>query len=215
MNSEQTINSIGGLSVTQPNARTLYTSYFNGQYGVRVDYLLTGFSPLSGISDISETISITNATASPLEFHFFQYSDFQLGGDPGHTTLQLGRNLRGLFNEASMTKSNNNVVVGLSETVVSPGANHGEAANYNFTLGRLSDSTATTLNDNSGPVGGGATDNPTWAFEWDFVIAPGSSVGISKDKYLQIQGIPEPSITALAGVAALGAWFWRRRLNRS
>ena len=60
-------------------------------------------------------------------------------------------------------------------------------------------------------VGGGPTDNPTWAFEWDFVIAAGSSVGISKDKYLQIQPIPEPSTAALAGFVALGALLWRAR----
>ena len=209
MTSEQTINTIGGLSFSMPDSRTLYSSYFNGSYGINIAYLLTGFSPGSGISDISESITITNATAAPLEFHFFQYSNFQLGGNSSDTTVQLGRNLRGLFNEASVIKTNPAFVFALSETVVSPGANHGEAENFSFTLGRLGDALATTLNDNSGPVGGGISD-PTWAFQWDFIIAPGSSVGISKDKYLQVIPIPEPSALALVAVGGLAGLALRR-----
>jgi len=213
MTSESMINGIGGLNATaSPDGRTLYTSYFNGSYGVRIDYLLTGFSSGSGISDISENISITNASSSPLEFHFFQYSDFKLGGSPQNTIVTLGRNLRGLFNEASLDKTDSAFRVALSETVVTPGANHGEAAINGFTFGRLQDNLPTTLNDNSGPVGGGLTD-PTWAFEWDFIIAPGSSVGISKDKYLQIVPIPEPGTAALLGIGGAIAVIYRRRRN--
>jgi len=214
MTREQTINTIGGLNATSsPDGRTLYTSYFNGSYGVRVDYLLTGFSPSSGISDISENISITNASATPLEFHFFQYSDFKLGGSPQNTLITLGRNLRGLYNEASLDKTDPAFRVALSETVVTPGANHGEVAIGGATFGRLTDNLPTTLNDNSGPAGGGLTD-PTWAFEWDFIIAPGSSVGISKDKYLQIVPIPEPGTAALVGLGCAVAVI-RRRCRKS
>lgn len=213
MTREQTIDTIGGLNATtSPDGRTLYTSYFNGSYGIRVDYLLTGFSPSSGISDISENISITNASATPLEFHFFQYSDFKLGGSPQNTLITLGRNLRGLFNEASLDKTDPAFRVALSETVVTPGANHGEVGINGSTFGRLTDNLPTTLNDSSGPAGGGITD-PTWAFEWDFIIAPGSSVGISKDKYLQIVPIPEPGTAALLGLGGAIALIWRRRRN--
>jgi hypothetical protein len=214
MASESMINTIGGLNATtSTDGRTLYTSYFNGSYGVRVDYLLTGYAGGSGISDISENISSTNASATPLEFHFFQYSDFKLGGSPQNTIVQLGRNLRGLFNEASLDKTDPAFRVALSETVVTPGANHGEVGVGGFTFGRLTDNSPTTLNDNAGPAGGGLTD-PTWAFEWDFVIAPGSSVGISKDKYLQIVPIPEPGTAALVGIGCAMALIWRRRRNQ-
>jgi len=60
---EAAINTISAPSITTPNARTLYTTYNNGAYGVEIDYLLTGFAPGSGISDVQETITITNATA--------------------------------------------------------------------------------------------------------------------------------------------------------
>jgi len=200
---EHPISAIGSPLISTPNARTLYTTYNNGSYGVTINYLLTGSSPGSGKSDISESISITNGTASPLQFHFYQYSDFDLGG-AGGDTVQLGRNLRGLFNEADQTDGS----VLLTETVVTPGANHGEAAFYNATLVKLSDANTDTLNDNAGPVGPG---NVTWALQWDFTIAPGSSVGISKDKYLQVP-IPEPSVLGLAAIGLL-TWTLRRRVR--
>jgi len=59
---EQAINSISAPTITTPNARTLYTIYNNGAYGVEVDYQLTGFSAGSGLSDVQETITITNRT---------------------------------------------------------------------------------------------------------------------------------------------------------
>jgi hypothetical protein len=151
---------------------------------------------------VSESISITNGTASPLQFHFYQYSDFDLGG-AGGDTVQLGKNLRGLFNEANQTDG----IALLTETVVTPGANHGEAAFFNSTLLKLSDANTDNLNDNVGPVGPG---DVTWAFQWDLTINPFSSVGITKDKYVQVQVVPEPSALALGSLAIAG-WLLRRR----
>jgi len=199
---EQPINTISAPSVTTPNGRTLYTSYNNGQYGVEVDYMLTGFAPGSGISDIGESIRITNATATALEFHFFQYADFDLAGTATSDVVQLGKNLHGLFNEAFQQKGTEE----LTETVATPGANHGEVAFFSQTLGELNDALATTLNDNAGPVGPG---NVTWALEWDLTIAPGSSVGISKDKYL----IPEPATATLVALGLVACVLRKRRLS--
>ena len=181
---EQSIDTISAPLANQPNNRTLYTSYNNGQYGVEVDYMLTGFAPGSGISDISESITITNCTTEPLDFHFFQYSDFDLSGVIGGDVVQLGKNIHGLFNEAFQQNGS----LALTETVATPGANHGEAGVYPVTLLKLNDAFATTLSDFAGPLG---PTNATWAFQWDLTIAPESSVGISKDKYLRI--IPEPT----------------------
>ena len=200
-NAEASINTISAATFSQPDARSLNSTYDNGAYGVTISYLLTGFSPGSGVSDIAETISIINHTAAPLDFHFFQYSDFDLGG-PGNDTIQLGKNLRGQFNEAAQSDPG----VALTETVVTPGANHGEAAFFNSTLLKLNNAVADNLSDALGPVGPG---DVTWALQWDFSIAPGSSVGISKDKYLHILAIPEPSAIALLAVGA--ALVLRRR----
>jgi hypothetical protein len=210
---EFSIDTISAPSITTPNANTLYTRYNNGAYGVEIDYLLTGFSPGSGKSDVQESITITNATASPLEFHFFQYSDFNFSQPPGGDTILLGKNLHGLWNEASQTGQDQfGNPIGVTETVVAPGGQHGEAAFYNATLIKLNDANPDTLNDNGGPVGPG---DVTWALEWDFIIPAGSSVGISKDKYAQLQPIPEPSALALISLGLIGfALRLGRRLAR-
>lgn len=202
---EQAINTISAPIVTTPNARTLYARYDNGLYSVEVDYLLTGSAPgTNASSDISESITLANHTAAPLVFHFFQYSDFDLGGDPAGDTVQLGKNLSGRFNEADQSKPG----IALTETVVTPGANHGEAALFSSTLNKLNDANPDNLNDNSGPTGPG---DVTWALQWDFTIAAGGSVGITKDKYLQLQGVPEPSVVAVLFTGLLVWTFHRRR----
>ena len=199
---EQAINSIGGLTFTQPDARTLYATYFNGQYGVTINYLLTG-SPLGhDRSDISESILITNATASPLAFHFFEYANQDLGS-PSGDTVQLGKNLRGLFNEADQSKSFGFAV---TETLVTPGANRGEAGLYNSTLAKLSDGNTDDLNNNVGPLTGDAT----WAFQWDLTIPATNSVGISKEKYVVVPW-PEPSAISLLSLGSVG-FVLRKRL---
>jgi hypothetical protein len=45
--------------------------------------------------------------------------------------------------------------------------------------------------------------------EWDIIIAPGSSIGITKDKFLQVQ-VPEPSAMALVCIGLLGLALRRR-----
>lgn len=211
LNAEAPINTISAPTITTPNARTLYTSYFNGSYGVNVDYQLTGFSAGSGISDIAETITITNATAAPLDFHFFQYSDFDLGG-VGGDRVAISPNLNplspffGLYNTATQVDA----VGGLTETVLTPGANHGEVGNFNVTLVKLNNGVADNLSDVNGPVGPG---DVTWAFQWDFIVPAGGSLGISKDKLLHLTLVPEPSSLALVGLGAMAVIL--RRKNRA
>jgi len=204
---EAPINTISAPTITTPNASTLYTSYANNSYGVQIKYSLTGGSAVSGKADMGESIVINNTSASALDFHFFQYSDFNLGGTTGGQTVQLGKNLSGLFNEALQTAPG----VAFTETVLTPGANHGEAGLFNTTLVKLNDGTPTTLNDNAGPVGPG---DATWAFEWDLSIAPGSSALISKDKYIQLQPIPEPSSLALISLGLAGCALIKRRRSK-
>ena len=212
LNAEAPINTISAPTLVTPDSRTLYSSYFNGSYGVRVDYLLTGFSAGSGLADIAEVITITNATAAPLDFHFFQYSDFDLAG-PQDDLVAISVNSNplspsfGLFNTATRVHP----LVAVTETVLTPGANHGEVGFHGSTLAKLNDNGPDTLNDQAGPTLPG---NVTWAFQWDFVIPAGGSVGIAKQKFAHVILIPEPSSFALVGLGAFALAVRRNRRGR-
>ena len=202
MTSEARIDAISAPIINMTSARQSTISYFNGSFGVSVDYLLTGGSAGSGFASINEVISITNASATPLTFSFFQYSDFNLGGGPGDH-VGIGTGLGGLFNEAVQTNGPNR----LAESSITPGANRAEAAIFPFTLTRLDDASVTILNNTTSAGPGDAT----WAFQWDFVIAAGGSVGISKLKDVTI---PEPSMLALMGLGTVACMIYRRQKTR-
>ena len=196
---EAPINTISAPSITTPDARTLYTTYNNGAYSVEVDFKLNGGSVGSGISGMNESITLRNATAAPLDFHFYQYTDFDLG--PADF-VQLTKNpFTGLYSIADQVAPG----VTFQETPITPGANHGEASLFPFTLNRLNDGAPTTLNDNNSAGPGDAT----YAFEWDLTIAPGGSFVIEKG--LSIQPIPEPSALALISLGLAGLALRKRR----
>jgi hypothetical protein len=203
-NPEQSIDTIGiPVVVTTLGTRGMTATYANPQFSLQIDYLLTGGVAGSGVSDIAETIKIQNLTGAYLDFHFFQYSDFNLGGTAGNDTLQLSQNIAGKYNDAVQYDAG----VAFSETVTAPGANHGEAAFAGITLAKLNNGVADNLSDASGPLNG----DVTWAFQWDFSIAPGSSKIISKDKYLEVLVIPEPTSVVFG---ALGLAFMLGMSNR-
>jgi hypothetical protein len=123
-------------------------------------------------------------------------------GTPGNDVGALGKS-GGLFNYA--TQGDGSLLSPFfSETVLTPGANHGEIAFYPSIISRLGNGSPDTLLDIAGPLGPG---DITWAFQWDFEIAPGGSELISKVKYLTV---PEPSSLALVSLG-LAALLARRR----
>jgi len=166
-----------------------------------VDYTLTGgtVSPPGqhANADMGESIKIVNNTTNVMPFHFYQYSYFNFFG-ASNDVVQLSQNTHGQYNEADQTSDG----VALSESVVTPGAPHGEVAPLGATLSKLNSGGPVTLGPpfGAGPLGPGAV---TWAFEWDFLINPGGSALISKDKYMDIV-VPEPSAFGLMGLAIVG-----------
>jgi hypothetical protein len=188
---EQSINTISAPTITQTTPNQATTLYNNGAYSVQVTYRLTGNTASSGIN---ESVRIINNTAADLDFHFFQYSDFDLNGTSGGQSVQLGT--------PSMASQTLGSVWSASE-IGTPAANHSEAAFFNATLNRLNDGIATTLNDNLGPVGPG---DVTFAFQWDYTIAAGGSKLISPILTVQV---PEPSALVLLALG-MAAFALRR-----
>jgi len=165
-----------------------------GQFRIDVVYVLVGGTPISGQADMGETILITNLSVDPLNFHFFQYSNFDLGGNGGDDSVQL---LNANTFQQSDGSSN------LNETVATPAASRYEAAFDGATLAKLNNGVGDVLNNVAGPLDG----DVTWAFQWDFNIPVGGSKLISKDKHLQI---PAPG-AALLGVLGLSLIARRKR----
>src|SRR5262249_25593325 len=129
---------------------------------VQVDYLLNGGIAGSHASDVAETINITNTTGSSLDFHFFEYSGFDLNGDDTSQVVNFA-------NANTVNQQGGGVV--LSETVVTPAPSAHQAALFPVLLNSLNDGSPTTLNgtNNAGP------GDATWAFQWDTTIANNSS----------------------------------------
>ena len=187
-----------------PDYRTASLSYVHPDFTASIVYTLTGGTTGSGTADVAESIRLINTTPRQLPMRFFQYCDFDLAGTPGGDVLW--------FPNANAVQQWDGSAM-LSETVVTPVANHHEGDLYANTLTRLSDGLPTTLNDLPAIGGGSIQGDATWAFEWDRSIAGGGAFVISKDKHLQT--VPEPTTLLLLGVGLVGAEVARRRRNKA
>jgi hypothetical protein len=195
---ESTINTLSAPTIVTPDAHTLFLTYNNGALSTEVDFNLAGGTVGSHQSGMGESLTLINHTASPMDLHFFQYADFDLGGVTGGQTSQLSKNLGGLFNDAFQSGAG----VTVSETAVVPGANHGEANLFNATLVKLNDANPTTLND----VANSGSGDATWALEWDLSLGAGQSQLISKTLSI----VPEPGVLALVSMGFVAFAFRKR-----
>jgi hypothetical protein len=189
--------------VSQPAAGVLTTTYANSLFSLQIVYSLVGGAAGSGTADIGEQIKIQNLTGSALNFHFYQYADFNVGGTADNSVAMLGKNLKGLFNEARVTSGSMSIAEEV-DSVISPGANRGEANIFDSTINNLNGTPNYLLNNstNAGP------GHATWAFEWDPVIAAGGTFIISKDLHIDgVSPVPEPPAWSLVsiGLIAFGA----------
>jgi len=197
---EQSIDALN-LTDTLLDPAIIRTAGNNGQFGVQITYVLTGGSAGSGRSDIAETIRLTNLSSQTQTVHFFQYSDFDLGN--------LGANT-GVFVNTNKVRQTGDTVVLQETTVGPPDPDHRELGIFPSLLNQLNDGSPTTLADT--PLGAALTGDVTWAYQWDFVLAPGASAVISKDK--GILPVPEPMtvLGLLASAGGIGAYIRRRQV---
>jgi len=194
---EQSITSlpiIGEIATNtnfDPGLDTLFVAYGGTGFDISVRYVLHGGLPGSRSSDMAEQIRIDNRGPGPLDFHFFQYVDFDLNGTAGGDS--------GVFTNINTVRQSEGALR-VAKTVLTPPAHHREISPFPVILTKLNDGVATTLNDLP-PIGTvvGPGDI-TWAFQWDVVIPRGGSFIISKDKLLG--GVPEPTTLVLASFAA-------------
>ncbi len=196
------IASNGDFDVGNEHMVALYRDVDN-RFTIQVTFDLNGGLPGNSTSDIAEVITINNLTNSSLDFHFYQYTDLDLGGDATDLAVVIED-----ADEPHHAMQYDESFV-MSETTENPTATHGEVGLYPTTLAELSDGVATTLSDSLGPVGPG---DLTWAFEWDIVIPANGTWQLSKDKQIR-PFVPEPMTMAglVLGIGALVGYTKKRR----
>lgn len=181
---------------TDPRNDTASMLYSTGTFNVELKVSLQGGLGNSKWSDVAHQLRISNTGPEALDFHLFQYADFNLGGTPLDTGVIYSPD------EILQSDASGGWQVSVSE-IVTPDSSHWEIANAPTLWPSLNNSTTTVLNDSTGPISG----DVEYAFQWDLVIQPGASFLLSKDMLI----IPEPSSIALLGVISGVGLFVRRR----
>ena len=113
--SVQPINSIGTAVYTQPSANQLSATYANSQLSVTVNYLLTGGGSARPI--FRRELQVEMFPGTPLDLHFYQYSDFNLLNDPLEDSVSMNNNF--------VIQWKNDTQI--QEAIIAPDADHFEA----------------------------------------------------------------------------------------
>jgi hypothetical protein len=167
-------------------------------------------SPIgSAKATLTQTLTINNLLTTTQVFHFYQYSDFDLGGASGNQNVQFFDNGSGQYYQVVQTATSGTTLTGLV-TAVSGGISAQSEVQAGLCDGNkfgLGSGNPVTL-DNTLSAG---LDNVVYAYEWDVTLAPGASLTISEIQTV----VPEPSSVALvaSGMLAL-AWLRRHRPGR-
>jgi hypothetical protein len=185
---------------------SLDTAYANSTIGVDTLFSLQSSPIGSGKATLAETFTINNLSATAQVFHFYQYSDFDLGGVSGGQSLQFSSNGSGQQYQVVQTGSGT-ILTGLVTAVTggSFGQSEVQAGLFDGNQFGLGSGNPVTLN-NTLTAGPGNVD---YAYEWDATLAPGSSITISEIQTV----VPEPSSVALvaSGMLALALLYRRRQ----
>ena len=190
---------------------TLSETYANSTIRVGTTYIL-GSSPVgSGKATLTQTLTINNPSATTAQvFHFYQYSDFDLGGVSGGQNVQFTSKGSGQQYQVVQTAS-----TGITLTGLVTGVSGGSSVQYEVQAGTYDGTQFGLGNGNSAPLLNNTLtagpDNVVYAYEWDATLAAGGSIIISEIETV----VPEPSSVALvaSGMLALALLYRRRRAD--
>jgi hypothetical protein len=194
---ESFLNTLNLLSINQsdPTGNKFGLTYGGNGFEIGINFRLDGGSLGSGIASLFEDITIKNTSNTALDFHLFNYTDFDLTEDGSQDTT--------VINNRRARQSNNFT---FTTDVVKPIATSYQVGSFGELLATLTDNSPTNLNNFSG----GITGDNSYAFQWDFTLNSESSYTISNYKTIApISSVPEP--ITLIGSLSFGAFMWLRR----
>ncbi len=180
-------------------------TYENAALRIEVNYTLMGGVAGSLDSNLDEQIRITNKSSGTLNFHFFEYTDFDLNGTPSDDTAAM------VGPAAVLQTDGTTNIVAYESLPATPAPVRHEVNVFSATRDSLNDDDPTTLTDSPGPVGPG---DVTWAFEWGLVIPTHGSVLISKTlQDAPASSIPEPASVLIFGLGIIGLLRFVQKRN--
>lgn len=163
-------------------------AYAHPDFLFDITYTLIGGTPGSGTSDIGEIVRIRNRSNGALDFHLFEYDDFDINQTAGG---DFGR----LVNSSTIEQYEDPFYAMVGSV---PPFDHFEISEWPTLLAKLTDGDADDLSD------GAATAGPAdlaFGMQWDRTIATNGTFVMSKNK--RIETVPEPGTIAALGLGAL------------
>jgi hypothetical protein len=194
---ERSIDTISTPEISQPSANSVNIAYADDRLAIDVTFTLVGGTFGSGTSDISEVVRVRNRTNGSLNFHLFEYDDFDASGTFDDDFGQLMNS-----STARVSDAFTRIDVG---AVPIPDRWQISAVPDIFDL--LEDGGPSTLS-NSSTFGG--PGDVAFAFQWDRTLEAGGTFLLSKNKL--VTPVPEPGSLIAIGVG-LG-WLSKRRSYR-
>jgi hypothetical protein len=198
---ENVLNSLNLLNVNQPDptGNTLGLTYGGNGFEIGINLRLDGDVLGSKKATLFEEIAIKNTSNTALDFHLFNYTDFDLTDDGSQDTTAINNRRASQSDRFTFTTD-----------VVKPIATSYQVGSFGELLTALTDDAPTNLNNFSEAI---ATDN-SYAFQWDFQLNPETSYTINNYKTIApVSAVPEP--ITLIGSLSFGGFLWlRRRYSR-
>jgi len=182
---------------TQIDAADIKATFTGADFIVTAKLGLSGSAPGNGTADLSLQFTVQNTSGSTLNFHFFEYSNFTLGGQNIATFVDSND----VFQSGSLGSITEDAAATGGSGFAAP--MHYEANVFNSTLTSLTSGSPYVLDQASSSTG-----NVTWAFEWDLPIAVGKSSQFSKNIVVDV---PEPATVGLVAAGLAGLYLVRRR----
>jgi hypothetical protein len=184
---------------------TLNTTYADPTISVGTQFQIQSAPVGTGKATLAQTFTIENLSPTAQILHFYQYSDFDLGGVSGGQNVQFSSNGSGLQYQVVQTDSTGRTLTGLI-TGLAGGTDAQSEVQAGLVDGNrfgLGSGNPVTLN-NTLTAGLGNVD---YAYEWDATVAAGSSIIISETEAV----VPEPSSVVLVAFGMLALVLLYRR----